>query len=165
MPSTSSPSSRCVPALTQQTGLITYFYKTPAGWRQPEMQHVYDLALPSDAIELKPEDGEAESFELLDVPAVLERLHRGEFKANCALGTWPSGLTRSPRGLFHPPRLRYHRERAALCRDRRAAAHQPAAPGDVASAHTCSEVHCSPAYIFVNCTGRCTINCIHLRDG
>ncbi|WFD04592.1 thiamine diphosphokinase [Malassezia obtusa] len=69
----------------KQTGLITYFYKTPAGWRQPEMQHVYDLALPSDAIELKPEDGEAESFELLDVPAVLERLHRGEFKANCAL--------------------------------------------------------------------------------
>ncbi|KAI3613414.1 hypothetical protein CBS9595_004247 [Malassezia furfur] len=69
----------------KQTGHITYFYKTSLGWRQPEMQYTYDLALPSDAIQLRPEDGEAESFELLDVPNVLQRMHKGEFKANCCL--------------------------------------------------------------------------------
>ncbi|WFC95565.1 thiamine diphosphokinase [Malassezia brasiliensis] len=69
----------------KQTGHITYFYKTSLGWRQPEMQYTYDLALPSDAIQLRPEDGEAESFELLDIPTVLQLMHKGEFKANCCL--------------------------------------------------------------------------------
>lgn len=72
----------------QQTGLITYFYKTTGGWRQPEMQYIYDLALPSDAIQLAPEDGEAESFELLDIPTVLDLMRAGKFKANCTLGTF-----------------------------------------------------------------------------
>lgn len=51
------------------------------------MQFVYDLALPSDAIHLRPEDGEAESFELLDIPTVLRHMHQGAFKTNCTLGT------------------------------------------------------------------------------
>ncbi|WFD44885.1 thiamine diphosphokinase [Malassezia psittaci] len=67
------------------TGAITYFYRTSQGWRQPEMQYTYDLALPSDEIVLHPEDGEAESFELLSVSTVIDKMHKNEFKPNCAL--------------------------------------------------------------------------------
>ncbi|PKI83431.1 thiamine diphosphokinase [Malassezia vespertilionis] len=69
----------------KQTGCISYFHKTDAGWYQPEMQFTYDLALPSTEIVLAPVDGEAESFELLDKDAVLERVETLEFKPNCAL--------------------------------------------------------------------------------
>lgn len=78
--------------------MVTYFYKTPLGWRQPEVQCVsltlacadgrftYDLALPSDEIQLRPGDGEAESFELLDAETIKQRMSAGKFKANCCLG-------------------------------------------------------------------------------
>ena len=67
--------------------MLTYFYKTSHGWRQPEMQYVYDLLLPPD-VTLAPSDGEAESFELLDRATVLDRMLEGTFKPNCTLGTW-----------------------------------------------------------------------------
>jgi len=71
----------------QAAGVLTYFYKTERGWRQPEMQYVYDLPLSQDVM-LAPSDGEAESFELLDRTTILERMLQGTFKPNCTLGTW-----------------------------------------------------------------------------
>lgn len=70
----------------QAAGVLTYFYKTESGWRQPEMQYVYDLPLPTD-VTLAPSDGEAESFELLDRATIMERMLQGTFKPNCTLGT------------------------------------------------------------------------------
>ncbi|WFD26426.1 thiamine diphosphokinase [Malassezia nana] len=89
-----------VQAHVQAAGVLTYFYKTERGWRQPEMQYVYDLPLPPDVV-LAPSDGEAESFELLDRASILERMHAGTFKPNCSLGTWRTHLTHSPAGLFY----------------------------------------------------------------
>ncbi|WFD36494.1 thiamine diphosphokinase [Malassezia cuniculi] len=63
-------------------GTISYFYRTSAGWHQPEMQ-----CLPAD-VELKPCDGEAESFTLADQPTIFAWLREGRFKPNCALGTY-----------------------------------------------------------------------------
>ncbi|WFD22185.1 thiamine diphosphokinase [Malassezia equina] len=68
----------------QAAGVLTYFYKTESGWRQPEMQYVYDLPLPAD-VTLAPSDGEAESFELLDRATIMERMLQGTFKPNCTL--------------------------------------------------------------------------------
>ena len=67
-------------------GTISYFFRTHAGWWQPEMQYVFDLELPAD-VQLRPCDGEAESFTLADVPTVMAWLRDGRFKPNCALGT------------------------------------------------------------------------------
>lgn len=120
----------------QQTGHITYFYKTSLGWRQPEMQYTYDLALPSDEIQLRPEDGEAESFELLDVPNVLQRMHKGEFKANCCLGRSDCALTCSFGRLFHSAWVPHRRERATLRRDRHDAAHRSVSSHAIGCIHT-----------------------------
>ncbi|GAA6064465.1 hypothetical protein JCM10212_002128, partial [Sporobolomyces blumeae] len=88
--------------------------KTGGGWLSPEVQYVYDAKLPSptplgsnddeekddgdDEVEVKegrkdvgivpttnPDDGEVESFELMGVDEVVERMWNGEFKPNCAL--------------------------------------------------------------------------------
>lgn len=89
-----------VRARIQQAGVVTYVYRTlpleeGAGYLQPEVQYIYDLPLPAprspsgDAEEAKfipkPNDGEAQSFELLSVPQIMELLRKGEFKPNCGL--------------------------------------------------------------------------------
>lgn len=68
----------------KQVGVITYVYRTPEGYIQPEVEYVYDLPLPADIIP-KPIDGEAEDFQLLDVRDVRTKMEHGEFKPNCAL--------------------------------------------------------------------------------
>lgn len=68
----------------KQVGVITYVYRTPEGYLQPEVEYVYDLPLPEDIIP-KPIDGEAEDFQLLDVQDVREKMAAGQFKPNCAL--------------------------------------------------------------------------------
>ncbi|PWN29688.1 hypothetical protein BDZ90DRAFT_209408, partial [Jaminaea rosea] len=68
----------------RQTGVITYVYRTPEGYLQPEVEYTYDLPLPAD-VRLRPEDGEAEDFRLMEVDEVLQRMGKGEFKPNCAL--------------------------------------------------------------------------------
>ncbi|KAG0004017.1 hypothetical protein BGZ65_001045 [Modicella reniformis] len=50
---------------------------------QPETQIVYDLELPKD-ITPTPCDTEVESFRLWSMDQVLDAIHRGEFKPNCA---------------------------------------------------------------------------------
>lgn len=66
------------------TGVISYVYRTPSGWIQPEVEYTYDLPLPEDVV-LTPADGEAESFTLMHTDEVLARMRNGEFKANCVL--------------------------------------------------------------------------------
>lgn len=68
----------------KQTGVISYFYRTKSGLCQPEIEYTYDLAL-SASVELRPADGEAESFVLMSVDEILVRMRKGEFKPNCAL--------------------------------------------------------------------------------
>jgi 8-oxo-dGTP pyrophosphatase MutT (NUDIX family) len=90
----------------QQAGVVTYVYRTlpleeGGGYLQPEVQYIYDLPLPaplsnssssssSDNAEEaefipKPNDGEAQSFELLSIPQIMDLLRKGEFKPNCGL--------------------------------------------------------------------------------
>lgn len=76
--------SELVRSRLRQAGVITYVYRTPAGYLQPEVEYVYDLPLPAE-VKPKPIDGEAEDFQLWDVGEVREKMARGEFKPNCAL--------------------------------------------------------------------------------
>lgn len=80
----------------RQTGSVTYNYRTKEGWLQPEVQYCFDLRLPDPESEktgdregvvptTNPADGEVESFALMTVEEVVERLLAGEFKPNCAL--------------------------------------------------------------------------------
>ena len=77
--------------------LVSYTYRTEAGWIQPEVQYIYDLPLPSDGSVVpstNAADGEVESFMLMDLEEVVKRMVEGEFKPNCALVS-PS-CSRSP---------------------------------------------------------------------
>ncbi|KAF5348027.1 hypothetical protein D9758_010035 [Tetrapyrgos nigripes] len=71
------------------TGVISYFYKTSAGWLQPEVEYVYVMPIPLDAdtapFTPKPLDGEVESFDLLTQNQVISKMRAGLFKPNCAL--------------------------------------------------------------------------------
>jgi len=85
----------------KQAGVVTYHYRTAAGWLQPEVQYVYDLRLPppgsagaegdSEGTQpsTNPADGEVESFELLTLEKTVKRMCAGEFKPNCALCVLP----------------------------------------------------------------------------
>ncbi|KAH8919826.1 hypothetical protein BT69DRAFT_1223648 [Atractiella rhizophila] len=77
-------------------GLISYIYRTKSGWIQPEQQFIYDLEWPSATSNThnsfkiptpttNPADGEVESFELMDLGTVMQKMFDGEFKPNCAL--------------------------------------------------------------------------------
>jgi len=68
----------------RQVGVITYVYRTPAGFLQPEVEYVYDLPLPED-VQPRPQDGEAEDFNLMDLKTTRSRMEAGEFKPNCSL--------------------------------------------------------------------------------
>ncbi|KAI0634204.1 NUDIX hydrolase domain-like protein [Trametes polyzona] len=68
------------------TGSVSYFFRTPRGWLQPEVEYVYDLRLPPGSdVQPKPLDGEVESFELLPLEKVVEHMRAGLFKYNCAI--------------------------------------------------------------------------------
>ncbi|GAA5895233.1 hypothetical protein JCM6882_006623 [Rhodosporidiobolus microsporus] len=87
----SLPPSFVAPRI-QAAGVLVYNYRTAEGYIQPEVQYVYDLKLPppeqgEGAVKptTNPEDGEVESFELLELEEVVKRMVDGEFKPNCAL--------------------------------------------------------------------------------
>ncbi|KDQ20859.1 hypothetical protein BOTBODRAFT_100535 [Botryobasidium botryosum FD-172 SS1] len=65
-------------------GAITYFFQTSKGWLQPEVQYIYDLCA-DEKVTPAPSDGEVDSFELSDLDSVLQSMHKGAFKPNCAL--------------------------------------------------------------------------------
>lgn len=67
---------------TKCAGAIQYHHKTEFGL-QPETQYVFDLELPQD-FKPVPNDGEVESFTLLSMDKVIDRLKQGQFKPNCA---------------------------------------------------------------------------------
>ena len=68
----------------KQNGVISYFYCTKLGWRQPEVEYTYDILVP-DSFQPKPVDGEAESFELMEIDQIIPLMKQGKFKPNCAL--------------------------------------------------------------------------------
>ncbi|KAH8102205.1 NUDIX hydrolase domain-like protein [Cristinia sonorae] len=70
----------------QPVGVISYFYRTTAGWLQPEVEYVYDIRIPSHVpFEPKPSDGEVESFECLPMADVIPLMLSRQFKPNCAM--------------------------------------------------------------------------------
>ncbi|KAG5421568.1 hypothetical protein I9W82_000659 [Candida metapsilosis] len=70
----------------KSTGVVSYFYQTDDGRAEPEVEYTYDLIIKEDEAHLiKPQDGEAEDFQLMSVEEVLERLKNKEFKPNCGL--------------------------------------------------------------------------------
>ncbi|KAL4072153.1 NUDIX hydrolase domain-like protein [Scleroderma yunnanense] len=74
--------------LAKCAGSISYYYQTVAGWLQPEVEYVYDMKIPDGAdpnlFQPKPSDGEVESFDLLPLDVVIDKMHQRLFKANCA---------------------------------------------------------------------------------
>ncbi|KZT63472.1 hypothetical protein DAEQUDRAFT_733767 [Daedalea quercina L-15889] len=73
----------------RSVGSVSYSFKSPLGWLQPEVEYVYDLRVPSGVdpapFRPKPLDGEVESFELLPLEEVVTRMREGLFKPNTAL--------------------------------------------------------------------------------
>ncbi|KAI9436816.1 NUDIX hydrolase domain-like protein, partial [Russula earlei] len=69
----------------RSVGAVSYYFRTKAGWLQPEVEYVYDMRLEPGEAQLVPMDGEAESFELMTIDEVVSRMRAGEFKPNCAL--------------------------------------------------------------------------------
>ncbi|SCV71061.1 BQ2448_3823 [Microbotryum intermedium] len=80
----------------RSTGCVVYTYRTEHGWLQPEVQYVYDLRLEPPhklgqaGVEVviptcNHEDGEVESFELIELEEVLRLIVDGEFKPNCGV--------------------------------------------------------------------------------
>ncbi|GJJ14644.1 hypothetical protein Clacol_008910 [Clathrus columnatus] len=70
-------------------GAVSYYFRSEKGYLQPEVQYIYDLLIPpgkEDEIIPRPKDGEVDSFKLENVDAVVEKMHGGLFKPNCALG-------------------------------------------------------------------------------
>ncbi|KAG8819716.1 hypothetical protein FRC17_010349, partial [Serendipita sp. 399] len=68
-------------------GAVSYIYQTKKGWLQPEVEYVYDLLVPpgeegDTKYTPKPFDGEAESFELIPIDVVREKMLAQEFKPN-----------------------------------------------------------------------------------
>lgn len=59
---------------------------TPSASSIHHYRYTYDILL-EPSVKLEPADGEAESFELMGVDEIMERMRNGEFKPNCALGT------------------------------------------------------------------------------
>ncbi|KAK4697552.1 hypothetical protein P7C70_g8196, partial [Phenoliferia sp. Uapishka_3] len=77
----SLPESLTEPLL-RSVSVLSYTYRTPAGWLQPEVQYIYDLKLPSDVEpQTNVDDGEVESFSLMEVEEVVDRMCKGEFKS------------------------------------------------------------------------------------
>lgn len=68
----------------RQAGVITYVYRTPQGYLQPEIEYVYELPLPLE-VRPRPIDGEAEDFQLWGLDEIRQRMQTGEFKPNSAL--------------------------------------------------------------------------------
>ncbi|KAH8829229.1 nudix hydrolase 20 [Flagelloscypha sp. PMI_526] len=68
---------------------ISYFFVTAKGYLQPEIEYVYDIAIPLGTdpapFHPRPSDGEVESFKLMERKQVIEKMKRGLFKPNCAL--------------------------------------------------------------------------------
>ncbi|KAI0089397.1 NUDIX hydrolase domain-like protein [Irpex rosettiformis] len=75
--------------LAKCTGSISYFFCTKDGWLQPEVEYLYEMRVPAELAEdpryqPKPHDGEVESFELLPLSEVENKMRAGLFKPNCA---------------------------------------------------------------------------------
>jgi isopentenyldiphosphate isomerase len=76
---------------SKEVGAVTYFYISgpnsggEEGLLQPECELVYDLDLTGKDVELKPNDTEVETFEVMNVEQVKAAMSVGEFKPNCAL--------------------------------------------------------------------------------
>ncbi|PFH51180.1 hypothetical protein AMATHDRAFT_143183 [Amanita thiersii Skay4041] len=70
-------------------GAVSYFFRTATGWLQPEVEYVYDLAIPLGAdplkFEPKPLDDEVEDFKLLNHNEIISKMRAGLFKPNCAI--------------------------------------------------------------------------------
>lgn len=69
-------------------GVVAYLCQPygPLGHAQPEVEYIYDLRFESETDHAPhPIDGEAESFELMPIDAVRQKMAAGEFKPNCAL--------------------------------------------------------------------------------
>ncbi|KAG9050607.1 hypothetical protein FS837_004132 [Tulasnella sp. UAMH 9824] len=73
----------------KSVGCVSYIYKTKKGWLRPQVEYVFDLRVPPPEVGSqyipKPLDGEVESFELMTVQEVMQRMRSEEFKPNCAV--------------------------------------------------------------------------------
>lgn len=77
-----------VQAHAKPCGAVSYYFRTEKGYLQPEVQYVYDMLIPrglENEIIPRPQDGEVDSFKLETIDSVIEKMHGGLFKPNCAL--------------------------------------------------------------------------------
>lgn len=74
----------------QACGVLTYFLiwderaGGETGLLEPQVQYVYEMEIASDVIPT-PGDGEAESFQLMDLESIKTVMCSGEFKPNCVM--------------------------------------------------------------------------------
>ncbi|KAF8508721.1 NUDIX hydrolase domain-like protein [Hysterangium stoloniferum] len=77
-----------VRAYAKPCGAVSYFYRTIKGYLQPEVQFVYDFLIPKGQekyFKPRPSDGEVQSFNLESLDGIIQKMHEGLFKPNCAL--------------------------------------------------------------------------------
>ncbi|KAI0752680.1 NUDIX hydrolase domain-like protein [Daedaleopsis nitida] len=69
----------------RSTGSVSYFFRTPKGWLQPEIEYTYDICLPpGSGVDPRPLDGEVASFRLEPLLTVVGLVRTGLFKYNCS---------------------------------------------------------------------------------
>lgn len=80
--------SAFVEAHAKAAGVVSYLCQPsgPKGPPQPEVEYIYDIEFGSETDHVpQPVDGEAESFTLMSINEIRDRIMRGEFKPNCSL--------------------------------------------------------------------------------
>ncbi|KAI0064913.1 hypothetical protein BV25DRAFT_1881413 [Artomyces pyxidatus] len=72
----------------RKTGILPFPNRSPAGWILPGFYHLFDLPLPPDGSirpKINADDGEVESFELMDADTIMRNLLTGQFKGSSAM--------------------------------------------------------------------------------
>ncbi|KAG7820904.1 hypothetical protein KL928_000988 [Ogataea angusta] len=74
----------------RNVGVMSFFYQsvkgdytTEAGLLQPEVEYLYDLEMSGKTLP-SPVDGEAEDFQLLDIPKICDLVKSGQFTPTCS---------------------------------------------------------------------------------
>ncbi|KAI5966204.1 uncharacterized protein KGF55_000513 [Candida pseudojiufengensis] len=70
----------------KNVGVVSYMYLTSDKRVQPEVEYIYDLKFEEkDSNLIKPQDGEAEDYQLLEIDEIINNLKNKKFKPNCGL--------------------------------------------------------------------------------
>ncbi|KAG6372479.1 NUDIX hydrolase domain-like protein [Boletus reticuloceps] len=72
----------------RSTGMLNFTNQSPSKWILPGIYYLYELRLPNDGTIMprtNAKDGEVDTFQLMDVEEVMQRLLQGQFKPSSAM--------------------------------------------------------------------------------